>query len=297
MPISKSSRNRQHLPILHAIGSDTSPDLIFSMNDRDASPERPRCRRRDHKPCGKWRYGYLAGYVSKTRYGYRSRAGKMKNGVLTSLYSKHFSVSSYGSWEAAKATAEQHRRKQNKKRGIGENIWRPVTPNHAEIYINTEVECPDTLIVERNWWVSVMAKNKIYVMADPKVPGRCYARMKNKRLCREINKTPQHLETDHIDRDTLHDCSSNLRAVTSSVNKNNRNKSKNNTTGYTGISISKPRNGYSYWVVQCTQEGVLRKTSFRLPEGADAAVIPQYVIDENDRLKASLQNRNGLDPE
>lgn len=54
-------------------------------------------------------------------------------------------------------------------------------------------------------------------------------------LHREINKTPEGLETDHIDRNPLNNQRANLRTSTHRENTINRNKQKNNTSGCTGV--------------------------------------------------------------
>jgi len=56
---------------------------------------------------------------------------------------------------------------------------------------------------------------------------------------RVINKTPLEFETDHIDRNPLNNQKKNLRTVTSSQNKMNKGKRKDNTSGYKGITWNK----------------------------------------------------------
>lgn len=265
------------------------------MNDRDASPERPRCRRRDHLPCGEWRYGKLHGTVHEAKSGYQSKGYLYRNGVNRKLWYKLFHASSYSSREETLAAAEQHQLKQNKKHGVGKNIWRPVTPNHAEVFFDTETDCSDTMIVDREWWLSIMADKNVWVYA---AMDRFYARMTGKKeVHRVINNTPPGLDTDHIDRDTLHECTSNLRSVTRSINGSNAKKSKKNTTGHTGISVTPSGNNF-YWTVRVHRKGYRTPTAyFRIPKDADPMDIPQYVVDENLRLKGLFDNRNGLDPE
>lgn len=53
---------------------------------------------------------------------------------------------------------------------------------------------------------------------------------------RLINQTPEGFETDHINHNKLDNRRCNLRSVTSSQNKHNRPKYKNNTSGYKGVS-------------------------------------------------------------
>lgn len=57
------------------------------------------------------------------------------------------------------------------------------------------------------------------------------------RMHREIIKTPKGMLTDHIDRDRLNNCKSNLRICLFSGNSANTGLTKNNTTGYKGIAF------------------------------------------------------------
>ena len=55
------------------------------------------------------------------------------------------------------------------------------------------------------------------------------------RMHRLINKTPDNLFTDHIDRDKLNNQKNNLRTANKRINSINRDRNKNNTSGYRGI--------------------------------------------------------------
>jgi hypothetical protein len=71
-----------------------------------------------------------------------------------------------------------------------------------------------------------------------------YARRRSKHgrffMHREIMKCPENLEIDHIDGDGLNNQKKNLRICTQSQNFANRNKLRNNTSGYKGVSWYKP---------------------------------------------------------
>jgi hypothetical protein len=58
-------------------------------------------------------------------------------------------------------------------------------------------------------------------------------------LHREINKTQDNLETDHINKNKLDNRRSNLRSVTKGINSNNHGAHKNNSTGICGVTWSK----------------------------------------------------------
>lgn len=51
--------------------------------------------------------------------------------------------------------------------------------------------------------------------------------------------TPKGMDTDHIDHNTLRNLESNLRVCTRSQNNANRNKQRNNTSGYKGVYLNK----------------------------------------------------------
>ena len=67
--------------------------------------------------------------------------------------------------------------------------------------------------------------------------GNCKSMMI--RMHRLINKTPKGLDTDHIDRDTLNNRRSNLRAITHAENMQNLSIPKNNTSGHKGVNWHK----------------------------------------------------------
>jgi hypothetical protein len=61
---------------------------------------------------------------------------------------------------------------------------------------------------------------------------------------REILNAPDGLHVDHINGDTLNNQGENLRLATSAENAWNRDKYKNNTTGYKGVTYDKERDKY-----------------------------------------------------
>lgn len=67
---------------------------------------------------------------------------------------------------------------------------------------------------------------------------------KSIRMHRLIDDTPQHLQTDHINRNRLDNRKKNLRRVTSLENKWNKTINKNNSSGYKGV-IPMPSGKYS----------------------------------------------------
>lgn len=87
--------------------------------------------------------------------------------------------------------------------------------------------------------------------------GTGYARttIKGKKhyMHRMINKTPKGLHTDHIDRNKLNNCKSNLRTVTNIINSWNKGKTIKNTSGVNGVTWSKR---YSKWQAQLKIKGI-----------------------------------------
>lgn len=63
----------------------------------------------------------------------------------------------------------------------------------------------------------------------------CGGKQKTVRMHRVIMNTPDDMDTDHVDGDTLFNLECNLRVCSTAENARNRGKSKNNTSGYKGV--------------------------------------------------------------
>lgn len=86
---------------------------------------------------------------------------------------------------------------------------------------------------------------------------------------REINKTPEDLQTDHINRNRLDNRKSNLRSVTRSVNILNSKKRVDNTSGHKGVYWEKTKNR---WLASiCIDNKQIRLGRFKNKE--DAIII------------------------
>lgn len=68
----------------------------------------------------------------------------------------------------------------------------------------------------------------------------------------EIWPIPKHMEIDHENRDTLDNQIDNLRVVTLSVNRANKNKRADNTSGFVGVSL---HNQNQKWVAEIWANG------------------------------------------
>lgn len=92
---------------------------------------------------------------------------------------------------------------------------------------------------------------------------------KNFFLHRVIIKTPKGMFTDHINHNRLDNRKSNLRICTKSQNGFNRNKQKNNTSGYKGVTFEKQT---KKWVARIRFNGQMKTIGrFFNPEEASEA--------------------------
>lgn len=82
-------------------------------------------------------------------------------------------------------------------------------------------DCHYDLIKDMKWHYNARYAMHTYRVGGKRGTG--YGRLYMHRI---INNTPEHLETDHINRDSLDNRCVNLRSVTSSENKINRRKFK-----------------------------------------------------------------------
>lgn len=67
---------------------------------------------------------------------------------------------------------------------------------------------------------------------------------------RLINKTPEGLDTDHINGNRLDNRRSNLRSAHRWQNAVNRPRQSNNTSGFKGVSLHKRNGKWQAWVIQ-----------------------------------------------
>lgn len=93
------------------------------------------------------------------------------------------------------------------------------------------------------WYVAFLAKKKLPYAARMVY----FPKKKTIYMHRVVAKNESTLPTDHIDGNTLNNQKNNLRVVTHAENLHNTGKSKNNSSGYKGVSWSKSD---KKWVAQ-----------------------------------------------
>jgi hypothetical protein len=90
--------------------------------------------------------------------------------------------------------------------------------------------------VEARVWTARKGKGKKTYYASCRK-----SKKKNYEACQFHNLIcPEFKQADHIDRNGLNNCRSNLREGSGRVNALNKGKQKNNTSGYTGVEWHKP---------------------------------------------------------
>lgn len=91
---------------------------------------------------------------------------------------------------------------------------------------------------------------------------------------------PEGYVIDHVDKNPWNNEISNLRCVTQQINARNRPKTKNNTSGFTGISFhrwSRGKYSYDYWVATWEVDGKTYSKRFSISKlGSDAAKISAF---------------------
>lgn len=121
-------------------------------------------------------------------------------------------------------------------------------------------------------------------------------KQKKPRIHREImkdeinNSVNKGLVVDHINKNKLDNRRINLRLVTQSINCLNRRKSKNNTSGYIGVSINRTKSkikkdgSYTYWTSWIATVGINHKQKrigyFKTAKEASVA-RQKYLINNN----------------
>jgi hypothetical protein len=134
------------------------------------------------------------------------------------------------------------------------------------------------LIQKRKWYF-----HKGYALSSGKRNG-AKKRDAPTYMHRLINKTPDGIETDHIDRDTLNNRRLNLRSVTTAQNQMNKKSQINSTSKYKGVFWDKQSNK---WKAQIYKDGKKYSLGF-FPSEDDAAKA--YTI-KAEELFASFRSR------
>lgn len=156
------------------------------------------------------------------------------------------------------------------------HCYRKKWDKHYEVRIDAE-DLPK--IIERYSSISIRDRgNKwIYAIGVERKKYRNGKANRNRLLHRFINNTPNHLQTDHINRNTLDNRKSNLRSVTNAQNSQNYGVSKKSKSGIRNVFWSK---GLGKWRVMIQKDG--KKHHFG------------YYDDINEAAKVAKQKRKEL---
>ena len=113
------------------------------------------------------------------------------------------------------------------------------------------IDAEDWNRVKEHKWFLHQPKDKIYVATGAE----------HRYLHRLIMNTPSGMVTDHINGNTLDNRKVNLRVCTVAQNARNRNKNKNNVSGYIGVSFRPKAKGRNRWEARCGVKGPEDKRS------------------------------------
>ena len=165
----------------------------------------------------------------------------------------------------AYAKARMYQKEYSDSKGLTKNQWRRVG-DVIEVRLQNGLimTCdPDMLKhVESRIWTARKGKGKKTYYASCRKSKKL-----NYEACQFHNLAcPEFKQVDHIDRNGLNNCRSNIREGSGRVNATNKSKQKNNTSGHIGVRYEAPkRNRKGRWRAQYIDEhGKRRCPSFTL---------------------------------
>lgn len=135
----------------------------------------------------------------------------------------------------------------------------------------TVIDATDVPLVDRWKWAAIVSPSTVYVRRGSIAKGVRFSVS----MPRMLMAIPDGLEVCHIDGNGLNNRRSNLRLVTRSQNRHNLRISRNNTSGYKGVSWCSRS---ETWRAQITLSGkILRLGSYPTAELAHAAYVAENV--------------------
>lgn len=127
------------------------------------------------------------------------------------------------------------------------------------------IDADDAHLVESYNWCAQVQRNKIYAVRT----SRLKSKQHQVRMHRVLMGNPSGFEVDHVDGNGLNNRKINLRKATQSQNQQNSTISKNNTSGFKGVTWSKRS---KKWQAQITIDRKYKQIGkFDTPEDAHAA--------------------------
>ena len=250
----------------------------------------------------KFDHGKYAGCVAKHPDGYQFQASHGKKEMGRNIF-KFFAISrSHVTPEAiekarmdAYAKARMYQKEYSDSKGLTKNQWRRV----GDVI---EVKLQDGLIMTCDPDMLKHVEARIWTARKGKGKKTHYASCrKSKKLKHEACQfhnliCPEFKQVDHIDRNGLNNCRSNLREGSGRVNAQNKGKQKNNTSGHAGVEWHKPvGNRKGRWkAVWKDKEGKRKSKSFSVFAEEDKERVKALAIAHRESMAKKTREFLGM---